>query len=113
LVALSFHFRWYQRAGPIATQQDLAAIACADRTVPKTAVIDGAYGDATQWIPALIGRAITRPHEHASLFDETEAALAALPRPSYRFVGERLRYPPPLPPPSGAALCDGALYRIQ
>jgi hypothetical protein len=78
-------------------------------------VIDGAYGDATQWIPALTGRQITRPHEHVSLFDETKAALARLPKPAFRFVGERLRYGEPAPPApaQGEPLCGGAVRRLQ
>ena len=104
--------RWYQLAEPIATDRDLEAIACAVRIVPENAVIDGPYGDATQWIPALTGRAVTRPHQHVSLFDETDAALAKLPRATFRFVGERLRYPPPIgPPPATMPLCDGALWK--
>jgi len=100
-----------QRATPMATRADLAAIECVDRVVPANAVIDGAYGDATQWIPALTGRAITRPHQHCSLFDETDAALANLPPARWRFVGERLRYPPPIgPPPASTPLCGGQLY---
>jgi hypothetical protein len=114
LVALPGHFGWYQRAVPIATQADLAAIECVAKTVPPGAVIDGAYGDATQWIPALAGRAVTRPHQHVSLFDETDAALAHLPRPSWRFVGDVLRYPPPIgPPPATQPVCNGRLYPLR
>jgi hypothetical protein len=76
-------------------------------------VIDGAYGDATQWIPALAGRAITRPHQHVSLFDETDAALARLPKPAFRFLGERVRYGAPIPQEPGVPLCSGALLRLQ
>jgi hypothetical protein len=105
------HLHWYQRSTPIATFADVAAIACVARTVPRDAVIDGAYGDATQWIPALTGLAVTRPHQHVTLFDETDAALAALPRARFRFVGQQRRYPPPIePPPPTAPLCGGALY---
>jgi hypothetical protein len=113
IAALPGHVHWYQQAAPIATRADLAAIACAARTVPKDAVIDGAYGDATQWIPALTDIAVTRPHQHVALFDETDAALAALPPPQWRFVGERLRYPPPIgPPPPVTPVCSGALYSV-
>ncbi len=109
--AVPGHLHWYQRSTPIATFADVAAIACVARTVPRDAVIDGAYGDATQWIPALTGLAVTRPHQHVTLFDETDAALAALPRARFRFVGQQLRYPPPIePPPPTAPLCGGALY---
>ncbi|MGZ6143239.1 MAG: hypothetical protein ACXWLM_07865 [Myxococcales bacterium] len=113
-LCLPGHFRWYQAAQPIATWADVRAIECVAKSTPAGAVIDGAYGDATQWIPALAGRAVTRPHQHVSLFDETDAALARLPKASFRFVGDRLRYPPPIgPPPSSPALCEGHLYQLQ
>jgi hypothetical protein len=113
--AVPFHLRWYQTAAPIATAGDLEAISCVARTVPKGAVVDGAYGDATQWLPALTGLAITRPHQHVSLFDETDAALARLPQATFRFKGERLRYPPPLTPPTApsASLCNGTLLELS
>jgi hypothetical protein len=113
LVACAGHLRWYQRAVPIATTNDALAIRCVERETPPDAVIDGAYGDATQWIPALAGRAVTRPHQHVSLFDETEAVLAQLAKPAFRFVGERVRYGDPLPPVPGVPLCGGALLRLQ
>jgi hypothetical protein len=113
LVALVGHLRWYQKAQPMATADDVAAIRCVERETPPAAVIDGAYGDATQWIPALAGRAITRPHEHVSLFDETDAALARLPKPSFRFLGQRLRYGEAAPAATGEALCSGKLLRLQ
>jgi len=113
LIALLGHIRWYQQAQPIATERDVAAIRCVERATPQGAMIDGAYGDATQWIPALAGRPVTRPHEHVSLFDEIEAALARLPAPAWRFIGERLRYGSPAPPVQGVPLCSGALWRLQ
>ena len=113
LVALPFHLRWFQQAEPMATDADLAAIACVAASTPANAVIDGAYGDATQWIPALTGRAVTRPHPHVSLFDETDAAIARLPSPQWRFVGDRLRYPSAIaPPPAGPSLCEGHLFKL-
>ena len=79
--------------------------------MPRDAVIDGAYGDATQWIPALTGLAVTRPHQHVALFDETDAELARLPPSHWRFVGKQTRYPPPIDPPAGAPVaCNGSLY---
>lgn len=114
LAALPFHLRWYQNAAPVATAADLEAIACLARSLPQEAVIDGAYGDATQWIPALAGNPITRPHQHVSLFDETEAALARLEAPSARFVGDVLRYPPAIgPPPKVPPLCGGHLFPLR
>lgn len=113
LLAMPGHFRWYQRAAPMATRADLHAIRCVERETPRREVIDGAYGDATQWIPALAGRPVTRPHRHVSLFDETDAALARLPPPAFRFTGERLRYGEPVPPADGTPLCGGTLLRLQ
>lgn len=110
-IALALHVRWFQKAQPIATAADLASLRCLDETLPPDAVIDGAYGDASQWIPALTGRAVTRPHQHCSLFDETDAQLARL-KPQYRFLGERLRYPgETVQRPPGPAICPG-LYAL-
>ncbi|HMC34674.1 MAG: hypothetical protein AUH83_13090 [Deltaproteobacteria bacterium 13_1_40CM_4_68_19] len=64
-------------------------------------------------IPALAGRAIARPHEHVSLFDETESALARLPKAAFHFTGERLRYGGPAPPAEGMPLCGGQLLRLR
>ncbi len=86
------HAHSFQRAEPMATSADLQAIACLDAKATPDAVIDGAYGDATQWIPALTGRRITRPHIHVALFDEVAAPAEA----THRFQGERLRYGEPL-----------------
>lgn len=112
LAALSGHLRWYQQATAMATGDDLAAIECLDRAAPKDAVVDGAYGDATQWIPALTGRAVTRPHQHVSLFDETDAALARLPAAHYAFKGQRTLYGVPLASPPGTPLCGPAALRF-
>ncbi|HYY52269.1 MAG TPA: hypothetical protein VE755_05315, partial [Myxococcales bacterium] len=113
LAALPGHLRWYQKAEPMATAADVAAIRCVARETPPSAVIDGAYGDATQWIPALAGRAVTRPHRHVSLFDETDGALARLPAPTFHFLGERLRYGEPASGAGGEPLCSGRLLRLQ
>jgi len=113
LIALPGHLRWYQRAPPMATAGDVAAIQCVRRETPPSAVIDGAYGDATQWIPALAGRAVTRPHEHVSLFDEIEVALSRLPKPAFHFTGERLIYGDAAPPAEGTPLCGGHLLRLR
>lgn len=103
---LIYHIVIYQRAVPIATEDDLRAIACFDRIAPRNAVLDGAYGDATQWVPALTGHMVTHPHIHCSLFDEVESEIAKHP-PSYRFVGERVRYGDALatPVPDGPPVC--------
>jgi len=117
LSALIYHVVLYQRALPIATADDVRAIACLERKLPADAVVDGAYGDATQWLPALTGHLVTHPHIHCSLFDEVERKIAAR-TPSYRFVGERLRYGAPLdaPQPSGDPVCEAGgarLYRLE
>ena len=115
--AVIYHAVIYQRALPIATADDLRAIDCLVRSVPSDAVVDGAYGDATQWLPALTGHLVTHPHIHCSLFDEVEGKIAQH-APSYRFVGERLRYGAALdrPLPRGVPLCEAGgarLYRID
>ena len=89
-MAVVVNVRTYQRATPMATRNDLQAIACAAQVVPKTAVIQGAYGDATQWIPALTGLAVTAAHPHISLNDEIRAQPSLAP--SHLFLGERLVY---------------------
>jgi hypothetical protein len=115
------HVAWYQRARPMATAADLRVLRCAGLLTPADAVIAGAYGDATQWVPALLGRRITLPHRHVSVLDETGPPLDAL-RPTHRLSGERRRYasafpgPEPGPEPATAPLCvDGAarLWRLD
>ncbi|HEY3448148.1 MAG TPA: hypothetical protein VGK67_17455 [Myxococcales bacterium] len=115
VTAAVVNVRTFQRATPMVTRNDLAAIACVAKTVPKGAVIEGAYGDATQWIPALTGLAVTAAHPHITLDDEIKAQPQL--RPTYRFVGERLRYGAPLEgrTPAGPALCTfgkAALIRL-
>jgi hypothetical protein len=116
LAALSsviYHVVVYQRAVPIATAADLRAIACFARSAPPDAVVDGPYGDATQWLPALTGHAVTHPHIHCTLFDEVEGDVAKL-KPTYRFVGERVRYGEPLatPLPDTAPACEAGQARV-
>jgi hypothetical protein len=105
----------FQATVPMATTRDLAAIACLDRSVPRDALILGAYGDATQWIPALTGHPISEAHPHISLNDEISALV--LPPPTYLFLGERQRYGerPKFPTPVGEPICragKAALYRL-
>lgn len=106
--------RYFQAVQPIATRNDLAAIDCLERTVPAGAVIEGAYGDATQWIPALTGHPVTHPHVHISVRDEYDALRRARPLvPAYRFRGEFLRYGDSLPaPPGGTELCRSGEARL-
>ena len=82
---------FFQQATPMATSNDLQAIDCLDRTLSRSVVIDGAYGDATQWIPALTGRMVTRPHIHISLDSEYVGQQDRLTT-EHRFVGERRVY---------------------
>lgn len=113
LGALAVHVGLYQAAQPMVTPNDAAVLHCLAQRVPRGAVIDGAYGDATQWIPALTGHAVTRPHEHCSLFDEVDAELAQQ-RPRYRFVGESVSFGEPLPPPPATAhvICELGAARL-
>jgi hypothetical protein len=117
-VGLKRNFHSYQRVEPIATFNDIEAIACLDAALPRTAIIDGAYGDATQWTPALTGRAASQPHVHISLNDEFQAQLKNQPPASFLFVGERLRYGSPSSrvAPASDPVCragKAALYRIE
>ena len=115
--ALPLHLRWYQGAGPMATRADIRLLECVARRTVGDAVIAGAYGDATQRVPALTGRRITLPHRHVSVLDETAPGLALL-RPTHRLGGERTRYAPafpgpePPPEPSGAPLCQEGAARL-
>lgn len=107
--------RTYQRATPMATREDLRVIECLAAKVPEGAVVQGAYGDATQWVPALTGIAVTAAHPHITLDDEIKAERQ--PAAAYQFVGERLRYGAPLAQrPPGEALCasgKAALWRLS
>ncbi|HTU59110.1 MAG TPA: hypothetical protein VMF89_11765, partial [Polyangiales bacterium] len=116
LSACAVHVGLYQAAQPMVTRNDAAVLQCLRERVPAAAVIDGAYGDATQWIPALTGRAVTHPHEHCSLFDEVDAELARR-RPTHRFVGEHVGFGEPLPEPPtvGRVVCQrggASLYEL-
>ncbi len=117
VVALPLHLRWYQGAGPMATPADVRLLECVARRTAGDAVIAGAYGDATQWVPALSGRRVTLPHRHVSVLDETAPGLSALV-PTHRLRGERTRYAPafpgPEPPlePAGAPLCQEGTARL-
>lgn len=97
------HVRTFQRALPIATSNDIGAIACVERSVPLGEVVRGAYGDATQWIPALAGRRVTQAHPHISLDDEIRAQPT--PPETFAFVGERLRYGERVEAPIGEPVC--------
>ena len=115
--ALPLHLRWYQGAGSMATWADVRLLDCVARRTAGDAVIAGAYGDATQWVPAITGRRVTLPHRHVSVLDETAPGLAAL-RPTHRLRGERTRYAPafpgpqPPPEPAGAPLCQEGTARL-
>ena len=112
--SLIYHVVIYQRAVPIATAEDLQVIACFEHRAPRDAIVDGAYGDATQWLPALTGHQVTHPHIHCSLFDEVEGKLEKQ-APTYRFTGARLRYGDALatPPPKTKPVCEVGSSRIQ
>jgi hypothetical protein len=115
--ALPLHLRWYQGAGPMATWADVRLLECVTRRTAGDAVVAGAYGDATQWVPAITGRRVTLPHRHVSVLDETAPGLSAL-RPTHRLRGERTRYAPafpgptPSPEPADAPLCQEGTARL-
>lgn len=113
LSALGVHVGLYQTAQPMLTHHDAALLRCLSERVPTDAVIEGAYGDATQWVPALTGRAVTHPHQHCSLFDEVEAELAHK-QPTHRLVGERVSFGAPLstPPPASKPVCQSGGARL-
>lgn len=114
LLGVGTNIRYFQVVQPMATRNDLAAIACLERAVPANAVIQGAYGDATQWIPALTGHPVTDPHVHISVRDEYESLRRDRPLvPEYRFRGEFLRYGDSLPAPAGGTeLCRSGGARL-
>jgi len=97
------HFGWVQKQEPMATRADLQMLEWIRSHLPADAVIDGAYGDATQWVPAIADRAVTHPHTHISLEDEILSDLKGT-KPDHWLVGERLRYPPAAGPPPADAI---------
>jgi len=82
------HVGWYQTRPALASAADLEVLACLSQLAIEETVIDGAYDDAAQWAPALIGVPVTHPHVHISLDDETRGYLEGL-SPTHRFIGER------------------------
>lgn len=82
------HVGWYQTRPALANAADVDVLECLSRLASAETVIDGAYDDAAQWAPALIGVPVTHPHVHISLDDETRGYLAGLV-PTHRFIGER------------------------
>jgi hypothetical protein len=83
---------WVQvrRAGKrvMVTTDDLAAIAWLESHVPPGEPIANRLGDAGVWIPALAGRAVTRPHMNLFYADELDE-WARTVRPRWTFRGAR------------------------
>jgi hypothetical protein len=99
------------RAHVLATEADLRVLRAA--ALPASCWVINDYGDAGQWIPALLARPITLPHVHVAFFD-----LSADVHPCAAFRGERRAYFVDTVPCPGAAcetiLRDGSaeLFRI-
>jgi hypothetical protein len=68
----------------LATRPDLAALADLDAAFPKGCAVINNYGDAGQWIPALLARPITFPQVNVLFFDEVGAPV----HPCAAFRGE-------------------------
>lgn len=111
------HVQGYQLRKPMATHTDVEVMRCLAVQVPADAVINGLYGDATQWIPALTGRAVMRPHSQPGLRDEIGQWQATLV-PTYYFVGAFVAYGSLHDRsliPEGEPVCasgDAALYKL-
>src|SRR5258706_542769 len=73
------------RAHALATEADLRVIAAA--RLPEGCWVMNNYGDAGQWIPALIGRPITFPHIHVAFFGVEQRV-----HPCAAFRGEKRPY---------------------
>jgi len=111
--ALATNLHSFQRAAPLASRDDLSALDCLAASVPPDAVIEGAYDDATEWIPALTGRRVTQPQKHCSLFDEGDAGLDKL-HANYRYTGDGARAAKPFTAPEGSAppICASGAARL-
>ena len=102
----------------MATHTDVQVMRCLEMQVPADAVINGLYGDATQWIPALTGRAVMNPHGQPGLRDEIGQWRSTLV-PTYHFVGEFVAYGSQHERsslPQGEPVCasgDAALYKLK
>jgi hypothetical protein len=72
-------------AHALATEADLRVIAAA--RLPEGCWVMNNYGDAGQWIPALIGRPITFPHIHVAFFGVEQRV-----HPCAAFRGEKRPY---------------------
>jgi hypothetical protein len=94
-VALCCHFDFIYPLRPLATFADSTAILQSEDDLPRDAVVAGSYGDGTQWIPALIGRRISRPHVHCTLFEEVGPVRGSW-TVDYGFVGEQMQHDGPL-----------------
>jgi hypothetical protein len=72
-------------AHALATEADLRVLSSA--RLPDGCWVMNNYGDAGQWIPALLGRPITFPHIHVAFF-----GLAQRVHPCAAFRGEKRPY---------------------
>ena len=99
------------RAHALATEADLRVLSAA--ALPPVCWVLNNYGDAGQWIPALLARPITVPQVNVAFFD-----VSAQVHPCAAFRGEKRAYhvdsvPCPGPPCASVARDGGAeLFRI-
>ena len=94
LLAATQHRQYFVRGardGSLVTPADLAAMDWLRAHTPPGALIDANYGDAGAWLPALAGRATTRPQINPVWFEEVEASLADRPVAA-RLRGARRRF---------------------
>ena len=99
------------RAHALASEADLRVLEAA--ALPKDCWVLTNYGDAGQWIPALLAQPVTYPHIHVAFF-----GLSARVHPCAAFRGAKRPYGPDTVPCPGRAcepwLRDGGaeLFRI-
>ena len=89
--------------GVMVTAGDLAALSWLELHVPPGQPVGNRFGDAGVWIPALAGRAVTRPH--LNLFDTDEVERwARTVCPRWTFRGARSPFGVDAEMPSSEAL---------
>jgi hypothetical protein len=78
----------FGREHALASAADLRMLRALDAQVPPGCWVLTNYGDAGQWIPALLDRPVTFPQVNVLFFDDASAEV----HPCAAFRGERLRY---------------------
>lgn len=73
------HYVRGARNNALLTPADLLAMQWIDAHTPAGALVDTNYGDGGAYVPAAIGRPITRPQTNSVWFDEMEQAMREVP----------------------------------